>query len=301
MKKVKLIANPIAGSVSASAKEVIKHALAAEFKLEADFTDSRDHASELSRDAVDRGFEAVLVFGGDGTLNEAVQPLVGTDVMVGVIPGGSTNVLARTLGIPTDPIDATEFAAAHLRSERFHRIGVGQINERYFLFCCGMGLDAEVVRRVEADPKGARTNEWRFLRHALAAGSTEYRTRPATMMVEVEGHEPVQAVFAICANSRPFTYFKRFPVDALPEAALDRRLDVLSLKRLHVRTIPRIVWSVFVSRSHVRWRSTDHFHDVPYARFTSARSDPIQVDGDYIGETEQAEVRYLPEALNLLY
>lgn len=301
MKKVKLISNPHAGSVSRRTKEVIKHALAAEFKLEADLTESRGHATELASDAVDRGFDAVLAFGGDGTINETAQPLIGTDVMLGLIPGGSTNVLARTVGVPRDPVDATEFAAERLRSGSFHRIGVGSLNERYFLFCCGMGLDAEVVRRVEADPKRSRPkSEWRFLKHALAAGSTEYRTRDAIMKVEVEGREPVAAIFALCANARPFTYFKGFPVDALPEAGLDRGLDILSFKRLRIRTIPRIIWSVFVSRSHIRWRSTDHFPDVRSARFTSMETDPIQVDGDHIGETNQAEIRYLPEALSLL-
>lgn len=296
-----MIANPNAGTVSRRAKQVIKHALAAEFKLEADLTESRHHATELARDAVDRGFEAVLVFGGDGTLNEAAQPLVGTDVMLGMIPGGTTNVFARTLGVPRDPVDATEFAAAQLRSGSHRRIGVGRINERYFLFCCGMGFDAEVVRRVETDPRPrGRSNEWRFLKHALRTGSTEYRTRAPTVTVEVDGHEPVQAIFAICANARPFTYFKGFPVDALPEAGLHRRLDILSLKRLHVRTIPRIAWSVFVSRSHVRWRSTDHFPDVSSARLTSSHPDPIQVDGDYVGETDQADLRHLPDALTLL-
>lgn len=302
MKKVRLIANPRAGSVSRRTKQVIKHALAAEFKLEADFTESRNHATELARDAVDRGFDAVLAFGGDGTVNETVQPLVGTDVKLGVIPGGSTNVLARTLGLPRDPVDATEFVAAKLRSDSSTRIGVGRMNDRYFLVCSGMGLDAEVVRRVEADrkPRGP-TSEWRFLKHALAAGSTEYRTREACITVEAEGSEPVKALFAVCANARPFTYFKGFPVDALPEAGLHRRLDILSLNRLRIRTLPRIAWSVFVSRSHIRWRSTDHFPDVASARFTSDRPDPIQVDGDYIGVSRHADLRHVPDSLNVLF
>lgn len=302
MKKVKLIANPIAGSVSDRTKQVIKHALEAEFKLEADLTTSRDHATELALDAVDRGFDAVVSFGGDGTLNETAQPLVGTDVMFGVIPGGSTNVLARTLGVPLDPVEATEFVASKLRSASFQRIGVGRMNERYFLFCCGMGFDAEVVRRVEADPKPpGPTSEWKFLKHALATGSTEYRKRAPIITVEVEGHEPVKGILAICGNARPFTYFKGRPLDALPEAGLDRRLDFLSLRRLRAVTIPRIAWSVFVSRSHIRWRSIDHFPDAPAARWTSERSDPLQVDGDYVGEARQVDLGHVPDALSVLF
>lgn len=302
MQKVMLIANPKAGSVSARKKQVIRHALAAEFKLEAEFTTARGHATELATDAVDRDFDAVVVFGGDGTINETAQALVGSDLALGILPGGSTNVLARTLAVPLDPVDATEFFAEKLRVGRGRRVGVGRLAHRYFIFCCGMGLDAEVVRRVEAEAatKGSKS-EWTFLKHALAAGSTEYRRRAPSIEVEVEGHPPVEALFALIGNARPFTYFKGHPVDALPQASLDGGLDVLTFKRLALRTIPRIAWSAFVSRSHVRWRSTDHFSDVQKLRLRASQPDPIQVDGDYIGEIQEAEVGHVPDALNLLF
>ena len=117
MKKVLLVSNAHAGSVSARAKEVISKALSADFKLEVTDTARRSHASELARDAVDRDFDAVVAFGGDGTINEVAQGLVGTDVALGILPGGSTNVMARSLGVPSHPIDATAFVAAHLRAD----------------------------------------------------------------------------------------------------------------------------------------------------------------------------------------
>ncbi|HEY7875101.1 MAG TPA: acylglycerol kinase family protein, partial [Actinomycetota bacterium] len=105
MEKVLLISNARAGSVSARTKEVIVKALSADFKLEVADTAARNHATELARDAVDRDFDAVLVFGGDGTINEAAQPLIGSDVALGILPGGSTNVMARSLGVPRDPVE----------------------------------------------------------------------------------------------------------------------------------------------------------------------------------------------------
>jgi diacylglycerol kinase family enzyme len=113
---VLLIANAQAGSVSARTKEVIIKALSADFKLEVVDTEARDHATELARDAVGRGFDAVLVFGGDGTMNEAAQAVVGSEVALGILPGGSTNVMARSLGVPRDPVEATALDASRIRS-----------------------------------------------------------------------------------------------------------------------------------------------------------------------------------------
>jgi diacylglycerol kinase family enzyme len=298
---VMLVANPRAGSVSMRTKEVIVKALAADFKLEVHDTTARDHASELAQDAVRRGFDAVLAFGGDGTINEVAQPLVGTDVALGFLPGGTTNVLARSLGFPRDPVEATAVCAARMRSGQVRRVGVGRIEERYFLFSCGMGLDAEVVKRVEADPdRHVKTREWIFLRHAFAAGATAYRTTEALLQVEVQGQEPFPAVFAIICNARPFTYFKRFPVDVCPQARLDRKLDLLSLTKVRFGTIPRIVWSIFISRSHVRWRNSRYFHDIGGAILRTKDPLPVQVDGDFIGHRTTAEVSFVPDSLSLL-
>src|SRR5687767_9659908 len=104
-----LISNARAGSVSTRTKEVIAKALSADFKLDVVDTQSRGHASDLAKEAVDLGFDAILAFGGDGTINEVAQDMVSTDIALGIIPGGSTNVMARSLGIPIDPVDATAF------------------------------------------------------------------------------------------------------------------------------------------------------------------------------------------------
>ena len=296
-----LIVNARAGSVRARTKEVIAKALSADFKLEVADTMSRNHASELAADAVDRGFYAVVAFGGDDTINEATQTLVGTGVALGVLPGGSTNVMARSLGIPRDPVEATAFVASRIRSGSRRPINVGVNEDRYFIFSTGIGLDAEVVKRVEANPQAkARSAEWTFLRKALAAGIGEYRGAEPSITVEVEGREPTRAVFAICCNGRPFTYFKRWPVEACPGASLDGGLDLFSLRRVRLGTVPRIAWSVFVSRSHPRWRTGRYDHDVAAIKLTSDRPLPVQVDGDYVGEQRTATIRLVPKGLDVL-
>ena len=275
--------------------------MSADLKLEAETTKSRDHATELARDAVERGFDAVVAFGGDGTINETAQALVGTDVALGVLPGGSTNVLVRSLGIPNNPIEATAFLSSRLRSGTKRRINVGVIESRYFLFSAGMGLDAEVVKRVENDPRRKRiSHNYLFVRHAVDAGATRYRAADPSVTMTVDGHSPEKVLFAICCNGRPFTYFRSFPVDACPMASLDLGLDLLGLTKVHATTIPRIAWSVFVSRSHPHWRNATYHHDIQGATLEAAEPLPVQVDGDYIGELTHARLDLVPDALDLL-
>ncbi|HZA20546.1 MAG TPA: diacylglycerol kinase family protein [Actinomycetota bacterium] len=301
MPRVLLVSNSFAGSVSHRTREVIVKALAADFDLQVAETTSRDHASDLARSAVAEGADAVLAFGGDGTINEVAQGLVGTDVALGILPGGSTNVMARALGVPRDPVEATAFVAAHLRSNTVRRINVGRFQDRYFLFSAGMGLDAEVVKRVEADPEGKRKKgEWLFAANAVTAGLTQYRIRDPEITLEVEGAQPEKVVLAICCNGRPFTYFGRFPVDAAPLAQLDGGLDFVAFKRLRGIGVPRLVWSLFVSRSHPYWRNVVYHHGVTKGRITAEKALPAQVDGDYIGERDYAEIHLVPSSLSLL-
>jgi diacylglycerol kinase family enzyme len=296
-----LIANPYAGSVSRRVTEVIVKALASDFKIEVADTEARFHAMELSVDAVDRDFDAVIAFGGDGTINEVAQGLVGTDVALGILPGGSTNVMARSLGVPTNPVEATAFLSSHLRTATRRRIGVGRAGDRYFLFCAGMGLDAEVVKRVEADPaRKRRHREYFFICNALKAAATEYRGMDPAITLEVPGHGARKVVLVVCCNGRPFTYFRKWPVDVCPEARLDRKLDLLGLERVHASTIPRIAWGILVSRSHTRWRRSVYRHDVGRATLTADRPMPFQVDGDYVGEWDHADMSHVPDALDLL-
>lgn len=296
-----LISNATAGSVSGRAKEVIVKALHADFKLQMADTERRDHARELAHDAVDRDLDAVVVFGGDGTINEVAQGLVRSDVGLGILPGGTTNVMARSLGVPRNPVDATAFVASNLRSGTRRRINVGQINDRFFLFSAGMGLDAEVVRRVEAEPDKKRTRgEWLWVSNALKAAVTEYRGAQPVITMTVDGADPSRVVLAICANARPFSYFKQWPVDALPEARLDRGLDFYGITQVRLPTIPRLAYSLFVSRSHVGWRTSRYRHNAARGRLDADRPMPVQVDGEFIGFQEGAELSLVPNALTLL-
>lgn len=301
MQKVLLVANPYAGSVSTPTQQVIAAALGADFKLEVADTNRRGHATELARDAVDRGFDAVCAFGGDGTINEVMQALVTTNLALGILPGGSTNVTARALRVPRDPVEATAFFASHLTSGTKRRVNVGRMNDRYFLFSAGMGFDGEVVRRVEADPDGKHAHhQWTFLKNSLSAAVAQYRGTGPLITLHIDDEEPVRVVTALCCNARPLTYFGGRPVDACPHAALDRGLDFFAFKHISWWTIPRFTFSLFVSRSHPRWKSVHYRRDAAAATLTADRALPVQVDGDYIGEWREARLSLEPNGLDLL-
>jgi diacylglycerol kinase family enzyme len=300
VKSVLLISNARAGSVSRRAKDAIAEILQSDFKVDVVDTTSRDHATELAHEAVDRELDAVLVFGGDGTVNETAQSLAGSEVALGILPGGSTNVMARSLGIPRRPVEAAAFVASRLRTGSARRINLGRINERLFLFSAGMGLDAEVVRRTENDPEGKRRRgPWLFLSTALEVAVSDYIGAEPAMTVEA-GSRTHRALFVVCCNARPLTYFKGLAVDPCPWARLDKGLDFLSFTQVRAATIPRMAWSLLVSRSHIRWRTVAYQHDAGVGWVRADRPIPVQVDGDYLGRFTVAAIHSVPNALSVL-
>src|SRR6185436_3247121 len=152
-KRMLVIVNPYATTVSDRLKNLVVYALQGRYEVEAVLTEAQNHATEIGREAIDGGYDLVVAFGGDGTLNEVANGLAGTDVPVTILPGGSTNVVARTLGIPNDVVDATEHLLAIADRFEPRRIDLGVANGRRFVFSCGSGLDATAAMRVDRKPK----------------------------------------------------------------------------------------------------------------------------------------------------
>ena len=151
-KQMLIIVNPYATTVSDRLKNLVVYALQGRFEVETVSTEAQNHATEIGREVRDHGYDIVVAFGGDGTLNEVANGLAGTDVPVSVLPGGSTNVVCRTLGIPNDVVDATEHLLALADDWAPRRIDLGTVDGRHFVFACGVGIDATVVKRVDAHP-----------------------------------------------------------------------------------------------------------------------------------------------------
>src|SRR5215212_5179573 len=162
------IVNPYAKTMSVRLKQLVVYALQGRFEVEAVDTQRKAHATELCRAAADEGYDVVVAFGGDGTVNEVANGLAGSDTVLTCLPGGATNVYCRMLGIPTDVVDATEHLLGLADTWRTRAVDVGRVNDRWFTFSAGAGLDAAVVERVDAHPGlKARFGPWYFAQSAI--------------------------------------------------------------------------------------------------------------------------------------
>jgi len=301
--KVLLLVNSSASSVTARSRVVIQKALSADHDVTLAETSRRGHATRLAQSAASGGTNVVVVLGGDGTLNEAANGLARSSCALAALPGGSTNVFARTIGLPNDPIEATGDLLDALAHDSVHRVGLGVVNGRYFLFHVGMGFDAAVVAQVER-----RAGLKRYAGHPLFvyAGFDTWirhfdRSRPRFSVRFGDGTVVDDGYLSICLNTNPYTYLGNRPLNLATEATLERGLAMVTLRTLAFARTMRIIGSALGNGKHLRSsRWTDHRVDLSGATVTGYGPFPYQVDGDYLGDTELLEIRHEPEVLDLV-
>jgi diacylglycerol kinase family enzyme len=310
-KRMLLIVNPYATTVSDRLKNLVVYALQGRFDVEAVSTQAQNHATEIGREARDGGYDVVVAFGGDGTLNEVANGLAGTDLPVAVLPGGSTNVVCRTLGIPNDVVDATEHLLSLADDWQPRKVDLGMVDDRYFVFACGVGIDATVVQRVDSNPKlKASAGPYYYSWAGISGFYRRYLVNPIKVRTTVDGHEPVEGITTIIQNSDPLTYFASRPIRVCDGIAIDDgTLGVAVLKRATQRDMPTLISRLFSgTKTAAGHKQVAHFADVTQAVVETAstvrdggpRPFPLQVDGDYIGEHERVELRAAPRALTIV-
>src|SRR3954449_1939280 len=154
-RRMLIIVNPYASTVSDRLKHLVVYALQGRYEVDAVDTQARGHATELCREAALEGYDVVVAFGGDGTVNEAANGLVGleSDTALTCLPGGRTNVYCRMLGMPNDVVDATEHLLGVADAFIPRKVDTGIVNGRHWTFSAGVGLDARVVERGGAPPR----------------------------------------------------------------------------------------------------------------------------------------------------
>jgi diacylglycerol kinase family enzyme len=304
-----LIVNTSASSVTARARVVIQKSLAADHDVTVAETSRRGHATRLAQGAASRGADAVVVLGGDGTFNEAANGIAGTECALGVLPGGSTNVFARTIGMPNDPIEATgELLSALGRGpDGIRSVGLGSVNGRRFLFHVGVGYDAAVVAQVEK-----RSAIKKYLGHAFFAYAAldtwargfDRRHPHFSIDLEQASGESVKVengYFAIVLNTNPYTYLGERPFNVAPAANLDSPLSVVVLKSLGAGTVLGLAAAALRGNEGLHSsRKVSVVNDVVRAVVTPRTDVPYQVDGDFLGASTHLEFRWLPESLRLV-
>jgi diacylglycerol kinase family enzyme len=298
-----LVVNPAATTTRPELRDLIIAALEGTVQLDVRPTQGRGHATQIAADAVARGLDAVIVLGGDGTANEVIQALAHTPTALGVVPGGGANVLARSLGLPAEPVAATSRLLRALRTDRRRRIGLGRADERLFASNAGMGFDAAIVHRVEGDPVRKRLlRELAFVTSALGVWRAQ-RDRPDALRVVLPDGSTRRADVALVANSSPYTYLGSRALVAHPGASFDLGLDLLTVRGISLPRLATVLVGALTEGRQVRLAGVRHDHDLPGLVVESAdgRSAlPVHVDGDPLPPRRRLVLQAVPDALDVL-
>ncbi len=302
--RILLLVNGAASTVTARTRVVIRKALKAEHDVELAETGRRGHATSLARGAAHDGVEVVVVLGGDGTVNETANGLAGTNCAMAVLPGGSTNVFSRILGLPDDPVEATSVILDALRDRSIRRIGLGMLNGRYFTFHTGLGYDAAVVKQVESHGSLKRyAGHPLFIWAAITTWVRHYDRKSPRMRLQFSnGAVVVDSKFTIVLNADPYTYLGSRALHLVPDCDLSDALASVSFRKLRISTLIGPLTSAV--RSGVGIANSRQIHVTSGLRridITSSIPVPYQVDGDYLGEVSSVVIEHHPDVLDLVW
>jgi len=305
MKRALLVVNPKATATTGRARDVLASALASESRLEVVETKAQGHATELARSAAEDGLDVVVALGGDGTVNEVVNGLLADGPRpdlpaLGVVPGGSANVFARALGLPNAPVEATAVLLQALHSERRRTIGLGMADDRWFTFNAGLGLDADVVRRVDVKrAQGCRATPALYVRSGFRQFFASTDRREPALLLERPGAEPERLGLALVCNAAPWTYLGSRPLLACPRASFDRGLDLFGLRSLG--TLPTLwhLQQILARDTGPSGRRVLAVHDAPELVLTARAPQPFQLDGEDLGDRARVVLRSVPRALSV--
>lgn len=277
--RVRIIANPYSGALRVPGAiedlhAVLKRLGDAGLPAELCLTERPGHAIDLAREAVRGGMDMVVAAGGDGTVNDVIQALAGHTTALGVLPLGTVNVWAREVGIPLDSWLAADVLVHGVR----RRVDLGRAGARYFLLMAGIGLDAEVARRVETGR--LKRLGLKMLGFFLAAGVLAFTERPTRISIRREGQRrATSALMLIIGNTRLYGGALTFTPKAVAD---DGWLDVAIIGGGGLGHRFGVVFRALLRRPARGPR-------VRYLRVRSLRveSDPplsVQVDGEVVGK-----------------
>jgi diacylglycerol kinase family enzyme len=296
-----LVANPSASAVTARTRVIIQNALSADHDLVVSETSRRGHATRLAQSAAAEGYNLVISLGGDGTVNEVANGLARTSTALAVLPGGSTNVFARTLGFDNEPVAATHQLLDAVSRGSIRRVGLGNVNGRFFCFHVGIGLDAAVVEQVE---KRGQLKRWLghplFLFAAIDTWARKYDRHTPPFRVEMADGTSSDSYFAVVLNTDPYTYLGSKPLSLAPGSNMANGLSVVSLRTLGLVSTLQTLVAAFRGQPIGKRSNVFSADDESAFVLRGYRPFPWQVDGDYLGEISDLVIQWEPDVLDLV-
>ncbi|MGW4530800.1 diacylglycerol/lipid kinase family protein [Nocardia sp. NPDC004340] len=304
-----LIVNPNATSTTRSTRDLLAHALESRTELTVRQTERRGHAAELASWAADNRMDLIVVHGGDGTVNETINgflPLPGQPQRewlprLGIIPGGSANVFARSLGIEPDPVTATNQLIDLVADSADRRIGLGVADDRWFCFSAGVGLDADVCEAIdEKRAKGKAATPARYLRTTVKQFFRAKRRAPQVTL-DIPGHEPVTDVhYAFVTNASPWTYLDNTPVVTNPGTRFESGLGVFAMRTMGVLPTLMVARQLLAAQGDPQGPTLFREDDVPGVTVTAEEPIGLQIDGDFIGRRNMVNFTAVPDILDVV-
>ena len=300
-----LIINPRATAMTGRDAGLVVRALGSRLELDTRQTQYRGHAGELAAASASLGYDLVVVFSGDGTVNEVVNGLMKAPYprpAFAPIPGGGANVFARTLGLPADAGGAVQRILSAVAAGTRREIGLGLAGDRHFTFSAGLGLDAEVIADIERQrARGRRASVATYLRTAVRRYYEVDRRRPA-LTLRAPGEPPVSGLFmGVVTNSSPWTYLGRHPV-GLAHADFSSGLDLFALRRMRTLSTLAALGQMMQTANNELPSGRDIVSAAALTELTfdAARPTAFHIDGEYLGERESVAFRFVPDAVSVI-
>ena len=299
--RILLIVNSFASSVTPRNTVLVHEHLAKRHDVQVVETNERGHATRFAQDAASRGLDAVVGFGGDGTLNEIATGLAGSDTALAMLPGGSTNVFVRTLGIANDPMVALTQLMAGIDRNEIERVSLGQANGRYFTFHAGIGYDAAVVAQVERRSSLKRlVGQPLFAYSALHSWFKSYDRKYPHFTMNIDGRAIPNGFFSVVLNTNPYTFVGKHAIHLSSAASLEKKLVVVTFRKMTTPLILKTLYSALRRGGLETSSGIDIATDVENVKIEFPAPFPYQLDGDYLGDTTSIEIKHCPEALRLV-
>ncbi len=297
MKRALLIVNPYSTHVTGRRITEVETVLRERIEVATEFTRYPGHATELAATAAAaHAVDAILVFSGDGTYNEALNGADGR-VPFGFLPGGGTSVLPRALGVSRDAVAAARRIGVALDEGSVRRISLGTVNGRRFSFSAGIGFDGEAVRRLNElgrDAGGARPGDATFLRMVMKMMLKRRAYWPPVLEIEGVG----RAAFLLVANGDPYSYAAGIPIRITPGARFEDGLAFAAPQFVRPRDVARLATSIVRGKGYgpniLTGMDVDRITvhcDVPL---------PLQADGEDLGDVEVAVFEATRDAVGVL-
>ncbi len=299
--RILLIVNSFASSVTPRNTVLVHQHLAKNHDVQVVETNERGHATRFAQDAAARGLDCVVAFGGDGTLNEVATGLAGSDTALAMLPGGSTNVFVRSLGIANEPMVALTQLTLGIERNEIERVSLGKANGRYFCFHTGIGYDAAVVEQVERRSSLKRlVGQPLFAYAALQTWFVSYNRKYPHFTLDIDGRHIPNAFFTVVLNTNPYTYVGKHAINLAPAAALEKKLTVVTFRKMTTPLLMRAMYSALRGEGVHSSSGIDVATDVEKVSLSFPAPFPYQLDGDYLGETTSLEIEHCPAALLLV-